>query len=113
MLFIDYRLVKYLATTHYTSTTSSFTIIESLLMYNCFPLRRLIQGTLCLAIILQYCYTRALINKATFLPSRIKEVLSNRATSLIGPVILVPRVAPLTRFHCITKYRASYVYRYL
>ena len=35
------------------------------------------------------------------MPGRIIEVFSNRATSLIGPVILVPRVAPLTRFHCI------------
>ena len=33
MLFTDYR-IKSIATTHYTLTTSLFTITESLFMYN-------------------------------------------------------------------------------
>ena len=47
-------------------------------------------------------YFIALNNKASFFVCMItlNSVIGNKATSLIGPVILVPRMAAFMRFHC-------------
>ena len=85
-MFIDYWLVKYLATTHYTSTTSykylATDIIQDVVSYTKI---KTYAFTLCLAIILQYCYT--LTNKATFCLVALKRFLVIAEGHLINKAI--------------------------